>query len=119
MKRKEIMEGKKRYDWSKTKSKHGFWVKVKSEVRKEIDTWIRAHHHVIHSPITKDTVCARNPDDSTKWIPKSKLLLQCSLVELWNDLYSSQYGLGKIVCDDDGTKLVSVNMLKSLLPPEL
>ena len=46
-------------------------------------------------------------------------MLQCSLVELWNDLYSSQYGLGNIVLDNDGTKLVFLGMLKSLLPPEL
>ena len=66
VKRKEIMERKKRDDWSKTKTKHGFWVKVKPEVRVEIDTWIRDHHRVIRSPITKDTIQVRDPEDSSK-----------------------------------------------------
>ena len=56
VKRKEIMEGKKRYDWSNTKTRHGFWVKVKPEVKEAINTWIRDHHHIIHSPITKDKI---------------------------------------------------------------
>ena len=73
VKRKEIMEGKKRNDWSKPKTKHGFWLKVKPEVREKIDTWIRAHHHVIHSPITKDTVLVRDPADPTQRTPKSKI----------------------------------------------
>ena len=82
--------------------------------------FIRDHHHVIHSPITRDTIRIPDPDKKGKWIRKNKLLLQCSVRELFNDLYSKQYGLGdEVLLDDDNNKIISETLLRALLPPEL
>ena len=48
-----------------------------------------------------------------------KLLLQCSVRELHNDLYCPILGLGNKVTDDNGDRLVSDTMFRSILPPEL
>ena len=82
--------------------------------------FIRDHHHVIHSPIARDTIRIPDLNKQGKWIRKNKLLLQCSVRELFNDLYSKQYGLGdEVLLDDDNNKIISETLLRALLPPEL
>ena len=90
-------------------------------LRKKIDDFVRGHHHVIHSPISRDTLLVPNPDkDGDKFIRKSKLLLQCSIRELHSDMYKPpSVGLGDLVRDSDGNRLVSDTVFRSLLPPEL
>ena len=55
-KRKFVCQGLELSDWSKVKSRDGFWTKVDEKLRSKIDSWIRSHHHVIHSPTAKDTL---------------------------------------------------------------
>ena len=87
--------------------------------RKRIIKWIRNHHHVIHSPIAKDTVEVFDPIIKTR-VRKSKLLLQCSVRELHSDLYKPDgVGLGEYVRDEKGNPLISDTVFRALLPPDL
>ena len=87
--------------------------------RKRIVKWIRNHHHVIHSPIAKDTVEVFDPITKTR-VRKSKLLLQCSVRELLSDLYKPVgVGLGDYVRDENGNPIISDTVFRALLPPEL
>ena len=82
--------------------------------------WIRKHHHVIHSPIARDSLLVPDPDNKGKLIRKSRLLLQCSVRrELYSDLYKPDIGLGDDVRDKDGKPLISDTMMRALLLPEL
>ena len=81
--------------------------KVPDHVRKEVDKFIREHHHVINSPIANDTVRVRDPDTG-EWVKKSKLLLQYSAAELLSDLHTEKLGPGKMVYDKNGNRLIRV-----------
>ena len=85
-KRKELRHGVFISSWSQVKSRSGFRTKVDQELRTKTDAWIRSHHHVVHSPISKDTLLICNPDSPGEFIRKSKLILQTSLIELLCDL---------------------------------
>ena len=58
---------------------------VPNDVHERVVEWIKKHHHVIHSPIAKDTIQVKNCK-TVEWERKSKLLLQCSLAELLSNL---------------------------------
>ena len=47
--------------------------------------WIHAHPHVIPSPFQNDTLLIKNAESGEKE-PVPKLLLECSIRELHNDL---------------------------------
>ena len=108
-------------NWSRVKSRVGFYKKVDDDLAEKIDEFVRGHHHVINSPIARDTLLIPNPDkNGEKYIRKSKLLLQCSIRELHSDMYQPQdLGLGDLVLDKDGKRLVSDTVFRCLLPPEL
>ena len=117
-KRREIRNGERPSDWKLVTSRVGFWEKVDKSLRIIIDDWIRNHQHVIHSPLKGDTV--RVTDDITgNVVHKNKLLLQCSIRELYCDMYSAGIGLGEKVLDENVKHLVSDTMFRALLPPEL
>lgn len=55
-KRKLIHEEKEISNWSKVKSHTGFWTKVNDNLRAKVDSWIRNHHHVVHSPLSRSSL---------------------------------------------------------------
>ena len=83
-----------------------------------MDHWIRSHHHVVHSPIARDTVLVLD-FESNQLVRKNKLLLQCSVRELHRNLYNPKIGLADQVRKYNGTPLVSDTMFRTLLPQEL
>ena len=68
------LQGLEQSDWSLVVSRQGFWQKVSDEIRAEIDKYTRCCHHVIHSPVTKDTVLVKD-DSSNELVRKIKLIL--------------------------------------------
>ena len=60
--------------WSQVKSVSGFWKKVDQELRTKIDAWIISRHHVVNSPISKDTLLICNTASLGEFIRKSKLI---------------------------------------------
>jgi len=82
---------------------------------------------VVHSPNTNDTVKIRVLDGAggqLKEVLKNKIILQCSIRELYNDLYTPGIGLvgpdvEYSVLGEDGKRMVSDTVFRSLLPPEL
>ena len=112
-----IREGIEISDWSRVKSRKGFWTMVSVELRAKILSWIYSHHHVIHSPIARDTLWVTNPNNP--WgdkIQKNKLLLQCSVRELHSDLYKpTGIGLGDLVRDENGKPLISDTVFRDYL----
>ena len=53
---------------------------------------MRHHHLVVHSPNNNDTLKIRvldEEDGKMKVVLKNKIILQCSVRELYNDLYTS------------------------------
>ena len=120
-KRLAIREGTEISDWSSVKSRKGFWTKVSVQLRAKIMSWIYSHHHVIHSPIARDTLWVTDPNNpGGDKIRKNKLLLQCSVRELHSDLYKpTGIGLGDLVRDENGKPLISDTVFRALIPPEL
>ena len=120
-KRLAIREGTEISDWSSVKSRKGFWTKVSVQLRAKILSWIYSHHHVIHSPIARDTLWVTDPNNpGGDKIRKNKLLLQCSVRELHSDLYKpTGIGLGDLVRDENGKPLISDTVFRALIPPEL
>jgi len=49
--------------------------KVSPSVRKKLHEWIANHPHMIQSPVAKDTLLIRDPNDSKKKIRVAKLLI--------------------------------------------
>ena len=112
--RRAIRNGVSSVNYSKVLSRKGFWLKIDAHIRKKVDSWIRSHHHVVHSPIAQDTVLVLDLE-SSKLVRKNKLLLQCSVRELHSDLYTPNIGLGDQVRDNNGNPLISDTMFWSLL----
>ena len=106
------------HNFSKVESRRGFWSKIDMKTRLSVDRWIRNHHHVVHSPIARDTLLVLD-FQSNKIVRKNKLLLQCPVRELHSDLYSPIIGLGNTVRDKKGKHLISDTMFRTLLPQEL
>ena len=117
-KRKMIRNGTMVHNFSKVESRRGFWSKIDMKTRLSVDGWIRNHHHVVHSPIVRDTLLVLD-FQSNKIVRKNKLLLQCPVRELHSDLYSPIIGLGNTVRDKKGKHLISDTMFRTLLPQEL
>ena len=57
--------------WSQVKSRQDFWQKVPDELRQQVIQFIRDHHHVINSPIARDTNRIPDPNKKGKWIRKT------------------------------------------------
>lgn len=62
------------------------WTKVDSNLMEIVHKWIRAHPHVIESPLANDTVKVPDKNDPTKKVKTNRLLLQISIRELHNDM---------------------------------
>ena len=57
---------------------------------------MRHHHLVVHSPNNNDTLKIKvldEDDGKMKVVLKNKIILQCSVRELYNDLYTPGIGL--------------------------
>ena len=117
-KRRDIRCGLTASIWTLIKSRKGFWGKLTIELRKKIDKWIRNHHNIIYSPLKSHTVKVVDPFTG-ELVRKNKLLLQCSVRELYCDLYAPGIGMGDAVIDSEGGHLVSDTMFRAILPPEL
>ena len=57
-------------------------------MRKETVNWIMKNSNVFQSPITRDTLLIADADTKVK-IRVPKLLLECSMLQLHNDLIAS------------------------------
>ena len=88
------------------------------ETRLVITKWIRNHHNVTCSPLKYHTVKVVDPF-SQEVVRKNKLLLQCSVRELYCDMCLPSIGLGNVAIDSNGNNLVSDAMFRAILPPEL
>ena len=116
LRRQEIMHDEG--DFKIRQKRLGFWQKVSDEIRAKVVKFIRNHQHVINSPTARDTIRVPDPDNPEQWIRRNKLLLQCTVCELMDDLYSNNTLRG-VVTNDEGNKLMSETLLRALLPPEL
>ena len=114
-KKKDIMEETHVDGWVGVTSRDGFIQKVPDDAHERVVEWITKHHHVIHSPIAKDTIQVKNQEIG-EWERKLKLLLQCSMAELLSNLYANTY-MAQMVYDENGKKLISEKMLWALCLP--
>ena len=98
-----------------------FRTKISSKtLRQEIVYWIMKHSNVLQYPITRDTLLI--PDADTKVKRRvTKLLLECSMRQLHNELIASPYGGGLLGARHAITNDVKVSdtMLCVLAPPQL
>ena len=87
-------------------------------MRKETIDWIMKNSNVHQSPITRDTLLI--PDADTKVKRRvTKLLLECSMQQLHNELIASPddgYLVGAIHAITN-IVIISDTMLRSLAPP--
>ena len=94
--------------------------KVSKELEKEFYEWLDNHNMVIQSPLANDTILVKDPNNPNNKIRINKILLQCSVRELHNDLLSDDNLVGlKNARDCNGNPLISDNKLRLLLPPHL
>ena len=108
--------------WSSYKGRTGIWTKIPEATRQAVLDWIYKHPDVIPSPLGSDTLLVQDPDnleDPKAKIRKNKVLLQCSIRELHNDLYSSKIGLDPAKLYKNGEPLISDTAFWALLPPEM
>ena len=90
--------------------------KVSHNLIQKIHKWIYEHPYVIPSPLAKDTLLIKNPNDLTQTIRVPKYLCQTSIRELHNDLTSStEVGLPDVY-DRNKKLLVSDTCFRSLIP---
>ena len=101
-KRRMIRNGELESDWKLVCSRDGFYQKVPDEVRAEFDGWVRNHPMTIYSPLPRDSVMVPDPENPKLKIRKNKLLLQCSIRELYRDLYDEKLGMGDSAIDSKG-----------------
>ena len=105
----------------------GFYTKIPPAGRLAIQKWVRNYHLVVYSPNNKDSLKVKVVDEVNggfKTVLKNKLILTCSVRELFNDLYKPGTGLVGpdvefSVIDSAGNRLVSDTVFRTLLPPEL
>ena len=71
---------------------------------------------VVASLIARDTVRVKENGVIAR---KGKLLLQCSIRELFSDLFDEVLGLQNVVFDAEGKHFLSDTMFRAILPPEL
>jgi len=91
------------------------WTKVDSDLRDAVHEWIRKHPMVIESPILNDMVRIPDPQDNTKTIKTSKLLLSISVRELHNDMVK----LLDVAKSPEGDVLISDTKLRQILPKQI
>ena len=89
-------------------------------MRQEIVDWIMKNSNVCQSPITRDTLLISDADTKVK-LRVPKLLLECSMRQLHNELIASLddiclVGARHAITND---VIISDTMLCSLAPPKL
>jgi len=95
-KRLLIRTGQAIGDFKLLTKRDGFNSKVPPAGQLVVTNWARYHHLVVHSPNRNDTVKVRVLDEEAgqlKEVLKNKIIFQCSIRELYNDLYTSGIGL--------------------------
>ena len=93
---------------------------VSKALIQEIVYWITKNSNVCQSPITRDTLLIADADTKVKRrVPK--LLLECSMLQLHNELIASPYDGGLLGARHAETNdvIISETMLRSLAPPQL
>ena len=88
------------------------WTKVDLALQNKVHDWIQKHEYVVESPIMNDMVCIPDPNDETKTIKTSKLLLSISVRELHNYLLKHL----DAAKTPDGEVLISDTKLRKILP---
>ena len=94
--------------------------KTSKALRKETVEWIMKNSNVRQSPITRDTLLIADADTKVKRrVPK--LLLECSMRQMHNELIASPddgglVGARHVITND---VIISDTMLRSLAPPQL
>ena len=89
-------------------------------MRKETVDWIIKNSNVRQSPITRDTLLISDADTKVKRrVPR--LLLECSMQQLQNEIIASPYDGGLVGARHAETNdvIISDTMLRSLAPPQL
>ena len=98
-----------------------YWNQKNSKaLRQEIVHWIMKNLNVCQSPITCDTFLIADADTKVK-CRMPKLLLECSMRQLYNELIASPYDGGLLGARHAKTNdvIISDTMLCSLAPPQL
>ena len=96
--------------------------KISKALRQEIVDWIMKNSNVRQYPITRDTLIITDADADTKVKRRvPKLLLECSMRQLHNELIASPDDGGLVGARHAITNdvIVSDTMLRSLAPPQL
>ena len=114
--RKKIINNSKDA-WVMKKNKSGY-SKISPDLCDKVVEWIKKHPHVVHSPISNDKVYVKNPTTGEKE-KVTKLLLECSVRELHNDLISPPPTGLKEAVGSNGETIISDTRLRSLLPDNL
>eukprot|EP00978_Attheya_sp_CCMP212_P028595 scaffold99190_cov42-Attheya_sp.AAC.2 len=94
--------------------------KVSKELRARLVQWILKNPDVRQSPITRDTLLIKDVETGVKRrVPK--LLLECSMRQLHNELIATPDKGGLLGARHEETNdvIISDTMLRSLVPPEL
>ena len=92
---------------------------MQRSLRDNLVKWILSHEHVVQSSLGSDTILVLNPV-TKKREPVTKLLLQCSVRELHDDLIGPPPKGLPCVYDSKSKKLlVSESTLRAMLPPQL
>ena len=94
--------------------------KVRKALRQELVDWIMKYSNVRKSPITRDTLLIADADTKVKHrVPK--LLLECSMQQLHNELIASPDDVGLLGAIHAKTNdvIISDTMLRFLAPPQL
>ena len=93
---------------------------ISKALRQEIVDWTIKISNVRQSPITCDTLLIADADTKVKRrVPK--LLLECSMRQLHNEIIASPDDVGLIGAKHANTSgvIISDRMLRSLAPPQL
>ena len=117
MNRKNLRSGAETGVWSGNKKRKRYR-KISEETVIALHKWIRDHPQVVQSPIAKDTLYVKGADGTKTQV--TKLLLQCSYVQLHNDLIKSpQAGGFGGARDESGKVVISDTALRLHRPQEL
>ena len=103
--------------FSAIQKRRGF-THVTQEVLESVQDWILRHPLVIQSPIAKDCIKIPIPGTTDHEI-KPKMLLQCSVRELHNDLVKDSNDGGCSAARKDGKIIVSDTALRYMMPPQV
>ena len=94
--------------------------KVSKALRQKLVEWIMKNSNVYESPIARDTLLITDAEYRVKWrVPK--LLLECSMRQLHNELIASPDDGGLLGARhaEKNDVIISDTMLRSLAPPQL